>query len=88
MQSEDHLSTEIMELKKDVTEILDLLRILSGFVQMPEPGTEEEKTAIEFETRLGTVIDKHVPRHLSKQMDAIAIEAEVMQIPPASRVAR
>jgi hypothetical protein len=80
MRSEDHLSTDIMELK-DVTEILYLLRILSSFVLMPEPGTEEEKTAIEFETRLGTMIDKHAPRHLSKQIDAI--EAEVMEMPPA-----
>jgi hypothetical protein len=48
MQSEDHLSTEITELKKDVTELLALLRLLSSLVQMPESGTEEEKTAIEF----------------------------------------
>jgi hypothetical protein len=59
MQSEDLLSTEIKELKKDVMELLALLRLLSSLVQMPQSGTEEEKTAIEFETRLGAVLDKH-----------------------------
>ena len=78
MQSEDHLSTEITELKKDVIELLTLLRLLSSLVQMPESGTEEEKTAIEFETRLGAVLDRH-SHHFSKRMDAM--EGKVLERP-------
>jgi hypothetical protein len=69
-------------LKKDVTEVLALLRLLSGLAQMLESGTEEEKTAIEFETRLGAMIDKHA-RHFSTRIDAT--EGEFLELPFISR---
>jgi hypothetical protein len=80
MRNEDNLSTEIRELKKDVTELSELLRILAGFVQMPATGTEEEKSAIEFETRLAAILEKHArDHHLTKQIDAI--EGETLKLP-------
>ena len=83
MPSEDNLSSEIRELKKDVRELSDLLRILAGFVQMPATGTEEEKAAIEFETRLGAMLDKHSSHHLTKQKQLTAIEGEIIELPPS-----
>lgn len=79
MPSEDNLSTEIRELKKDVTELSNLLRILAGFVQMPAAGTEEEKAAIEFETRLGAILDKHASHRSTEHRDAM--EGEILELP-------
>jgi hypothetical protein len=80
MRNEDNLSAEIRELKKDVTELSELLRILAGFVQMPATGTEEEKSAIEFETRLAAILEKHARgHHLTKQTDAV--EGEILKLP-------
>jgi hypothetical protein len=54
----DH-SAEIRELKEDVRELLNLVQMLASFVEFPVAGTEEEKAAIEFETRLGAILEKH-----------------------------
>ena len=78
MQNKENLSTEIRELKKDVTELSELLRILAGFVQIPASGTEEEKAAIEFETRLGAILEKHAKgQHLMKRMGVT--EGEILK---------
>jgi hypothetical protein len=78
MPNEENLSTEIRELKKDVTELSELLRILAGFVQIPASGTEEEKAAIEFEARLGAILEKHAKgQHLMKRMGAT--EGEILK---------
>jgi hypothetical protein len=62
------LSTEISELKEDVWELLNLVRLLAGLVEMPVPGTENEKAAMEFETRLGAILEKRArARQSAKQ---------------------
>lgn len=66
------LSSEIRVLKLDVRELSELLRLLTGFIPMPASGTEEEKVAIGFETRLAAMLDKHSAGHLrSQRKDAI-----------------
>jgi hypothetical protein len=66
------LSTEITELKEDVWELLNLVRLLAGLVEMPVPGTENEKAATEFETRLGAILEKRAGApHLTKQRDGL-----------------
>jgi hypothetical protein len=65
-------ATEIRELKEDLRELFDLVRMLAGFVSMPVSGTEEEKAAIEFETRLGAILEKHArERHMAKRRDGM-----------------
>ena len=69
---------QIRELKEDVQELVDLVRLLAGILQMPVSGTEEEKTAIEFEARLQGLLQKH-PRghhHITNQKDAM--EGEIL----------
>jgi len=39
---------EIVELKADVRELLNLIRLLDAFVQRPVSGMAQEKSAIEF----------------------------------------
>jgi len=46
---------EIVELKADVRELLNLIRLLDAFVQRPVSGMAEEKSAIEFSTRLRAI---------------------------------
>jgi len=80
MPNEDSHFLEIVALKKDVRELLDLVRMLSSFVLMPSPGTEEEKTAIEFESRLGAMLDKHpTPHGLVKPLHAT--EGIILELP-------
>jgi hypothetical protein len=50
---------EIRELKTDVWELLNLVRLLDVFVQRPVSGMAEEKAGIEFETRLQAALQKH-----------------------------
>jgi hypothetical protein len=50
---------EIRRLKVDVWELSNLVRLLAAFVPRPVSGTVEEKTAIEFETQLQAVLQKH-----------------------------
>ena len=84
MPNEDSLLPEILEIKKDVRELMDLVRILSGLVEMPASGSEREKIGIEFEDRLAAMLDRHPkPQHLAKSMSAI--EGEVYQLPPVAR---
>jgi hypothetical protein len=80
MPNQDNPSAEIVELKKDVRELLELLRILSSFVLMPPPGTEKEKTALEYEDRLGAMLDKYASHgHLPHHKDAL--EGEILELP-------
>jgi hypothetical protein len=81
MPNEDSLSSEFVDLKKDVRELLNLVRILSTFVLMPSPGTEEEKkTAMEFKNRLEAMLDKHPKPHgLLKPMHAT--EGKILELP-------
>ena len=47
---------------------------------MPSPGTEEEKTAMEFEDRLGAMLDKHPkPYGLLKPMHGT--EGIILELP-------
>jgi hypothetical protein len=50
---------EIRELKVDVWELSNLVRLLAAFVPRPVSGMVEEKAAIEFETQLRAVLQKH-----------------------------
>jgi hypothetical protein len=50
---------EIRELKADVRELLNLIRLLDAFVQRPVSGMAEQKSAIEFSTRLRAMLQKH-----------------------------
>ena len=50
---------EIRELKVDVWELSNLVRLLAAFVPRPVSGRVEEKVAIEFETQLQAVLQKH-----------------------------
>jgi hypothetical protein len=50
---------EIRELKVDVWELSNLVRLLAAFVPRPVSGMVEEKAAIEFETQLHAVLQKH-----------------------------
>ena len=80
MPNQDNPSAEIVELKKDVRELLELLRILSGFVLMPPPRTEKEKAALDYEDRLGTMLDKYAGHgHPAQHKDAI--EGEMLEVP-------
>jgi hypothetical protein len=54
-----NLASEIRVLKEDVRELLELIRLLAGFVPMPASGTEEEQVAIGFETRLAVMLNRH-----------------------------
>ena len=58
-------ATEIRTLKGDVRELLDLVRLLASFVQYPASGTEQEKIANEFESRLEGALEKHASYHHS-----------------------
>jgi hypothetical protein len=65
-------ATEIRTLKGDVRELLDLVRLLASFVQYPASGTEEEKMAIEFESRLEGALEKHARyQHSMKGKDGM-----------------
>jgi hypothetical protein len=67
-----NLSSGIRVLKEDVRELLELIRLLAGLVPMPVSGTEEEKVAIGFETRLAVMLNKHSAGHpMAGQKDAI-----------------
>ena len=47
---------------------------------MPSPGTEEEKIAMEFKSRLGAMLDKHPKPHgLLKPMHAT--EGKILELP-------
>jgi hypothetical protein len=46
-------------LKVDVWELSNLVRLLAAFVPRPVSGMVEEKAAIEFETQLQAVLQKH-----------------------------
>ena len=50
---------EIRRLKVDVWELSNLVRLLAAFVPRPVSGMVEEKAAIEFETQLQAVLQKH-----------------------------
>ena len=50
---------EIRRLKVDVWELSNLVRLLAAFVPRPVCGMVEEKVAIEFETQLQAVLQKH-----------------------------
>jgi hypothetical protein len=50
---------EIRGLKVDVWELSNLVRLLAAFVPRPVSGMVEEKAAIEFETQLQAVLQKH-----------------------------
>jgi hypothetical protein len=50
---------EITGLKVDVWELSNLVRLLAAFVPRPLSGMTEEKAAIEFETQLQAVLQKH-----------------------------
>jgi hypothetical protein len=50
---------QIKSLKDDLRELLNLMRLLGVFVQRPVSGMEEEKAAIEFDTRLRAMLEKH-----------------------------
>ena len=50
---------EIRGLKVDVWELSNLVRLLAAFVARPVSGMVEEKAAIEFETQLQAVLQKH-----------------------------
>jgi len=50
---------EIRELKVDVWELSNLVRLLAAFVPRPVSGMVEEKAAIEFETQLQAILQKH-----------------------------
>ena len=50
---------EIRRLKVDVWELSNLVRLLAAFVPRPVSGKVEEKAAIEFETQLQAVLQKH-----------------------------
>ena len=50
---------EIRRLKVDVWELSNLVRLLAAFVPRPVSGMVEEKAAIEFETQLRAVLQKH-----------------------------
>jgi hypothetical protein len=50
---------EIKGLKVDVWELSNLVRLLAAFVPRPVSGMVEEKAAIEFETQLRAVLQKH-----------------------------
>ena len=50
---------EIRGLKVDVWELSNLVRLLATFVPRPVFGMVEEKAAIEFETQLQAVLQKH-----------------------------
>jgi hypothetical protein len=54
-----NLAGEIRVLKEDVRELVELIRMLAGFVPMPDSGTEDEKVAIGFETRLAVMLNRH-----------------------------
>jgi hypothetical protein len=72
-------STEIRELKEDVRELLNLVQMLASFVDFPASGSEEEKDAIEFENRLGAMLEKHAGGpNSTKRTDAI--EGEILPL--------
>ena len=50
---------EIRGLKVDVWELSNLVRLLAAFVPRPVSGMVEKKAAIEFETQLQAVLQKH-----------------------------
>ena len=50
---------EIRELKTDVWELLNLVRLLQVSVKRPVSGMAEENAGIEFETRLQAALQKH-----------------------------
>jgi hypothetical protein len=50
---------EIRGLKVDAWELSNLVRLLAAFVPRPVSGMAEEKAAIEFETQLQAVLQKH-----------------------------
>jgi hypothetical protein len=57
------LSTELKELKTDVREMLNLMRLVGAFFRKPVFGTVEENPEKEFEKRLGAILEKHgIPR--------------------------
>jgi hypothetical protein len=70
-------STEIRELKEDVRELLNLVQMLASFVDFPVSGSAEEKDAIEFENRLGAMLEKHFRGpNLTQRTDGI--EGEIL----------
>ena len=58
-----NLSSEIRVLKDEVRELVELIRLLAGFVPMPASGTEEEQVAIGFEARLANMLNRHCAGH-------------------------
>jgi hypothetical protein len=50
---------EIRGLKVDVWELSNLMSLLAAFVPRPVSAMVEEKAAIEFETQLQAVLQKH-----------------------------
>jgi len=50
---------EIKSLEGDVRELLNLMGLLGVFVQRPVSGMAEEQAAIEFDTRLRVLLQKH-----------------------------
>jgi hypothetical protein len=50
---------EIRGLKVDVWELSNLVKLLAAFVPRPVSGMVEKKAAIEFETQLHAVLQKH-----------------------------
>jgi hypothetical protein len=50
---------EIRRLKVDVWELSNLVRLLAAFVPRPVSGMVGEKAAIEFETQLQAILQKH-----------------------------
>jgi hypothetical protein len=70
-------TAEISDLKKDVRELVHLVEYLASFVEMPASGTEEERVALEFESRLGAILEKH-SRRLHQTKHKNAIEGELL----------
>jgi hypothetical protein len=67
-----NLSGDIKALREDVREVVELIRLLAGLVPMPASGTEEEKVAIGFETRLAVMLNRHSAGHpMPERRDAI-----------------
>jgi hypothetical protein len=53
------LSTEIRELKTDMREVLNLMRLLGSVFQRPVFGTVKGNPVDEFEKRLTAMLEKH-----------------------------
>ena len=53
------LSTEIRELKTDMREVLNLMRLLGAVFQRPVFGAVKGNPVDEFEKRLKAMLEKH-----------------------------